>query len=45
MNQKKYPSSEIHSRYGVKNIGIFGSHLRDDNNESNDLDILVETER
>jgi uncharacterized protein len=37
--------SEIQSRYGVKNIGIFGSRLRDDHNESSDLDILVEFDR
>ena len=29
-------------RYGVKSLGIFGSHLRDDELKKGDLDILVE---
>jgi hypothetical protein len=33
---------EIKSRYKVKEIGIFGSYARNDQNEKSDLDILVD---
>ncbi len=35
----------IHDRYNVKNIGIFGSRVRDDHVGSSDLDVLVDFER
>lgn len=33
---------ELREKYGVKEIGIFGSYVRGENRESSDLDILVE---
>ncbi|MEM3830404.1 MAG: nucleotidyltransferase family protein [Conexivisphaerales archaeon] len=35
---------ELREKYGVKEIGIFGSYVRGENKESSDLDILVEFE-
>lgn len=29
-------------QYGVTEIGVFGSHVRDDHKENSDLDILVD---
>lgn len=29
-------------KYGVKRIGLFGSYSREDQNESSDIDVLVE---
>jgi predicted nucleotidyltransferase len=39
--QKSY----LKRKYGVKEIGIFGSYIRGQNNRASDLDILVELER
>ena len=36
---------ELKEKYGVKNIGIFGSYAREDQKISSDVDILVEFER
>ena len=33
---------EIHKEYKIMNIGIFGSYVRNEQNEESDLDILVE---
>ena len=33
---------EISERYGVKRIGLFGSHVRDKAGAKSDIDILVE---
>ena len=33
---------EIEQKYGVKEIGIFGSYARGDTTETSDVDILVE---
>ena len=33
--------NELKNRYGVKEIGIFGSYIRGEQNEESDLDILV----
>ena len=33
---------ELRDRYGVKNLGIFGSYLRGEESEGSDLDVLVE---
>jgi len=38
IKQKK----EIKKKYKVKNIGIFGSYVRGDQNKRSDIDILVE---
>jgi len=36
---------EIKERYGVKRIGLFGSHARGEQKETSDIDILVEFEK
>ncbi|OGW48530.1 MAG: nucleotidyltransferase [Nitrospirae bacterium RBG_19FT_COMBO_42_15] len=41
---KKY-KEELKEKYGVKEIGIFGSYVRGEQDEESDLDILVEFER
>ena len=38
---KKY-EKEVKEKYGIKEIGIFGSYLRGEAKEGSDLDILVE---
>lgn len=40
----KEHKEELRGKYGVKEIGIFGSYVRGENRESSDLDILVEFE-
>ncbi|MDI6603308.1 MAG: nucleotidyltransferase family protein, partial [Patescibacteria group bacterium] len=35
---------ELKEKYGVKEIGIFGSYVRKEQKEESDLDILVEFE-
>ena len=35
---------ELRERYGVKEIGVFGSRVRGEEREESDLDILVEFE-
>jgi hypothetical protein len=35
---------ELKEKYGVKEIGIFGSYLRGEAKEGSDLDVLVEFE-
>ena len=36
---------ELKDRYGVKTLGIFGSHVRGEEREDSDLDVLVEFNR
>ncbi len=36
---------ELHRKYKVKSVGIFGSYLRGEQKETSDVDILVEFER
>lgn len=36
---------EFREEYGLKEIGIFGSYVRGEQNEESDLDILVELEK
>jgi uncharacterized protein len=36
---------ELGEKYGLKEIGIFGSYARGDQEENSDIDILVEVER
>jgi predicted nucleotidyltransferase len=36
---------ELRENYGVKDIGIFGSYVRDEQAENSDVDILVELEK
>ncbi len=38
----KMHEREFHERYGIKNIGIFGSYLRGEESEKSDIDLLVE---
>ncbi|MCD6221319.1 nucleotidyltransferase family protein [bacterium] len=38
---KKY-EKELKEKYGIKEVGIFGSYLRGEAKEGSDLDILVE---
>jgi len=40
----KKHEKELKEKYGVKEIGIFGSYLRGEAKEESDLDILVEFE-
>ena len=40
----KEHEKELKEKYGVKEIGIFGSYLRGEAREESDLDILVEFE-
>ena len=35
----------LDERFGVKEIGIFGSYLRQENRPDSDVDILIELER
>jgi len=37
--------NEIVEKYGVKEIGVFGSYLREEQKETSDIDILVEFKR
>ena len=37
--------NEIVEKYGVTEIGIFGSYLREEQKETSDVDILVEFKR
>jgi len=32
----------LHSKYGVKKIGLFGSYARDESKDTSDVDIVVE---
>ena len=36
---------ELEEKYGLKEIGIFGSYVRGNQEENSDIDILVEVER
>ena len=36
---------ELRERYGVRTLGVFGSHVRDEQRRSSDLDVLVEFDR
>lgn len=38
----KKHENEIKDRYSVSKIGVFGSYVRGEENESSDIDILVE---
>jgi len=41
----KSHKSELQGKYGVKEIGIFGSYVRKEQTERSDVDILVEFEK
>ena len=36
---------EIKKKYGVRKIGVFGSHVRGEQTETSDVDLLVEFEK
>jgi hypothetical protein len=40
----KTHKQELQLRFGVSKIGLFGSYVRQENNESSDIDIAVEFE-
>ncbi len=50
MTNKKFILSELKSKqseiasYGIKSIGLFGSYVRNENNENSDIDILIDFE-
>ncbi|MDM7935025.1 MAG: nucleotidyltransferase family protein [Methanothrix sp.] len=41
----KKHKKELNERYGVREIGIFGSFVRGEEKEDSDVDLLVEFER
>jgi len=41
----KEHKKELMEKYGVKEIGIFGSYVRGEANQDSDVDILVEFEK
>ena len=41
----KSHKDELGSKYGVKEIGIFGSYVKEEQKETSDVDILVEFEK
>jgi len=40
----KSHKEELRSKYGVKELGIFGSYVKEEQKETSDVDILVEFE-
>ena len=40
----KEHKEELKEKYGIKEIGVFGSYVREEHKEKSDLDILVEFE-
>ena len=36
---------DLSDKYGVREIGIFGSYVRNENRKNSDIDILVELEK
>jgi uncharacterized protein len=43
LNKIKSKKTEI-SRFGIKDIGLFGSYVRDEQSENSDIDILIDFE-
>ncbi len=41
----KSHKADLQCRYGVKEIGIFGSYVKENQKETSDVDILVEFEK
>jgi len=37
--------NELEEKYGIREIGVFGSYLKGTQDENSDIDILVEIER
>ncbi len=42
MERIKEDMPYMRERYKIKNVGVFGSYIRGDNNKEGDVDILVE---
>ena len=42
MEKIKEDMPYLQEQYKVKNVGVFGSYIRGDNNKESDVDILVE---
>ena len=38
-------NSFLEGKYGAKEMGIFGSYVREEQNSNSDVDILIELER
>ena len=36
---------ELNEKYGLKKVGIFGSYVKEKQDENSDIDLLVEVER
>lgn len=36
---------ELETRFGVRSLGVFGSHVRNEDRQGSDLDLLVSFER
>jgi hypothetical protein len=43
LNFLKEHKSELHEKYGVTSIGLFGSYAKGNNNSESDIDIVVQT--
>jgi uncharacterized protein len=41
----KHHKMDLHNRYSIKSIGVFGSYVTGEINETSDIDILVEFEK
>jgi uncharacterized protein len=41
----KKHKDEFKEEYGLKEIGVFGSYVRGEQNENSDIDILIELEK
>ncbi len=41
----KLHKDEMHRKYGLIKIGLFGSYARDEQNEDSDIDIAIEIEK
>ena len=44
-NRLKKSKAEIHERFHVKELGLFGSFVRNEQTKSSDLDVLVDFEK
>ncbi|MBL7780551.1 MAG: nucleotidyltransferase family protein [Saprospiraceae bacterium] len=44
-NKLTFLKSELHERFGVSEIGVFGSWVRGEQSETSDIDILVDFDK
>lgn len=40
--QKLKSSKAVLSRFGIRNVGLFGSYVRDENTHHSDIDLLID---